>query len=386
MNMTTAVGPEIRPAHSLIYSQAEPRALPVVSVVIPTFSSRSDLAERLHEYGTALADVADIVEILCVGGPGTRARVRELQESAGGWGNLVAVESSITASEDEALRIALSRARGDFILTLPGWREIEPEALRSLFAALPGNDLVTGFRTDERRVLLSKARTGTFHFLVRKLFGQRFKDLFCRVRLGRREVFEEASRFGVRQHFIPLLVAWDGYKVEEVALRTPSATAGAQERVLFALGGHFQALVDLITLFVTLKFLQRPLRFFGFIGMPMLAVGLAVSAYLVIARLAGAISLADRPLLTFSVLLIVLGIQIIAIGLVGEIVIYTAARRLKNYEVAEIVRNGRFETLPPGGAVGGSLPPTSAPQDAGSQEERRQAVELTQRRVAIGSR
>lgn len=102
--------------------------------------------------------------------------------------------------------------------------------------------------------------------------------------------------------------------------------------------GHLRALFDAVTLFVVLKFLFRPLRFFGSIGLPIFLIGAIYSAVLVFGRIFMDVPLADRPALIFSVLMIVLGVQIIALGLVGEIIIFSNSRQIKQYKVSKIIK------------------------------------------------
>ena len=96
-------------------------------------------------------------------------------------------------------------------------------------------------------------------------------------------------------------------------------------------------LLDILALYLVLKFTKKPLRFFGMIGLPILFVGLLSSGGLAIARLAYGVPLADRPALILAVLLIVLGIQILALGLIGELVIFASGRRIKEYTIERIV-------------------------------------------------
>ena len=96
--------------------------------------------------------------------------------------------------------------------------------------------------------------------------------------------------------------------------------------------------MDALMLYVVLKFLRRPMRFFGAIGLPIFLLGLLTTAVLVGYRIFGSTALADRPVLIFSVLMIVLGIQIIGLGLVGEIIIFAQSRRMKQYTVRSIQR------------------------------------------------
>ena len=101
---------------------------------------------------------------------------------------------------------------------------------------------------------------------------------------------------------------------------------------------------DAMTLFVVLKFLHRPLRFFGAIGLPIFLFGLLVTGALIFGRLFMGSALADRPALIFSTLMIVLGVQIIAIGLVGEIIIFASSRQLKQYKVSTILQRDPGDT------------------------------------------
>jgi NO-binding membrane sensor protein with MHYT domain len=96
-------------------------------------------------------------------------------------------------------------------------------------------------------------------------------------------------------------------------------------------------LLDLLTIFFLVKFTKKPLRFFGLVGTALLGLGVAASIYVVIQRFFFDVALADRPALVFSSLLIILGIQIIAIGLIGEIIIFTHAKDLKEYKIDKII-------------------------------------------------
>lgn len=173
--------------------------------------------------------------------------------------------------------------------------------------------------------------------VFRSFFGFTVSDVFSRVRLSRRNVLDEVGRFGVRQHFIPVIAANRGYLVVEVPV-AKSPTEQTATSFNFRPVGHVSALFDAIALFVVLKFLRRPLRFFGAIGLPTFLAGVILTLALVFGRLFFDQSLADRPALIFGVLLIVFGIQILAIGLVGEIIIFANSRRMKQYKVASIIQ------------------------------------------------
>ena len=92
-----------------------------------------------------------------------------------------------------------------------------------------------------------------------------------------------------------------------------------------------------MTIFFLIKFTKKPLRFFGLVGSTLFGLGVVITAYIVGERLFLDTALADRPALILSSLLIVLGIQIIAIGLIGEIIIFTHAKEIKEYKIDRII-------------------------------------------------
>ena len=105
----------------------------------------------------------------------------------------------------------------------------------------------------------------------------------------------------------------------------------------YAPGVYLRRMIDLLTVFFLIKFTKKPLRFFGLTGSAVLAAGAGITLYLVITRLAFGVALSDRPLFLVGILFIVLGLQIFAIGLIGEIIIFTHAKELKEYNVDEII-------------------------------------------------
>ena len=264
------------------------------------------------------------------GDEGMRRAIVELSQRP----HLTAIAPRPWGGEDEAIATGLSHAKGEIVVTLPGWPEIDPEEIDMLIDAIGEADMATGKRTGQRH---SAARVALAHGLLELLFQQRLEDIFCRTRTGRREMFKKIADLGVRQHFLPLVAISEGYRVREIDV-TPAENAVTPALHQLKPGSQISALVDLLSLYVTLKFLKRPLRFFGAIGVPVMLVGGLITAWLMIARLFFDMPLADRPALVFSVMLLVLGIQIIALGLVGEIIIFASSRRIRGYEIEKVLR------------------------------------------------
>jgi hypothetical protein len=304
-----------------------------LSVVLAS-GDRASLAANLRRYRPALDALGLAYEVLCVVEASAEATLVELAALAREWPELEIFSRRPWTGEDAEFGTAFKRARGDLILTLPPWLEIAPGEIARLFERIEEGDMVIANRDVQpigglQQRLLKRA--------FRTIFGHTVSDVFSRVRLSRRAVLEEVGGFGVRQHFIPAIAAERGYRVVEVDVDAETEAAAAAPFV-FRPAGRVRALFDAMTLFVVLKFLRRPLRFFGSIGLPVLAVGAVLTLALVVGRLFFGLPLADRPALIFAVLMVVLGIQIIAIGLVGEIIIFANSRHMKQYKVGTIIR------------------------------------------------
>lgn len=311
-----------------------------LSVVLAA-NDRVNVADALRQYRPALDALDRSYEVLCAIEGTAEKTIAALNALAEDWPELEVLARRPWRGEDAELGTTIKRTSGKLILTLPPYFEIAPENLSALFEPIDECDMVVINRLDQP---IGGVRQRFLKSAFRRFFGHAVSDVFSRVRLSRREVLEEVGGFGVRQHFIPIIAADRGYRVEEVEIDSqanpanPEASEKAGNAFVFRPFGHASAFLDAITLVVVLKFLRRPLRFFGAIGMPVFLIGLVATLALVIARLFFDMPLADRPALIFSVLMIVLGIQIVAIGLVGEIIIFANSRHMKQYKIATVIR------------------------------------------------
>jgi glycosyltransferase involved in cell wall biosynthesis len=310
-------------------------ALPPValSAIVPMFQDRTDAVEVYNAYKAAVEAIGRPYELIyVVSSQSERALVDLKSLQARGESALTLVRGQ-QLDEAEALLSGFKQAQGEIILTLPPDLQVEPADIPKVVAELETCDVAAGRRPPivaTRPRLQAKA----FHWLLRGLFGHAFTDLVCRVRAFRREVIEEISLHGVQPHFLPLLASERGFRIHEVDVRAGrTGRAGVQLSIWNRIG----VLLDILALFLVVKFTKKPLRFFGMIGLPFLLLGVLSTGGLAIARLFFGVGLSDRPALILAVLLIVLGIQILALGLIGELVIFASGRRIKEYTIERIV-------------------------------------------------
>ena len=239
--------------------------------------------------------------------------------------------------EATALSAGFSASSADRILTLPPYLQIEPAEIHRIIEALDDCDVAVGTRVRDKDTRFNKAQSRLFNWTVRKLTGASFTDLGCGARALRRQVADEIQLYGDQHRFLTLLASRQGFRVNEVACRQHPTD---QQSRVYGAGIYVRRLLDVLTAFFLVKFTKKPLRFFGLVGSTLFASGVIMLVVLAFQRLWFDIPAGDRPLLLVATLLVTLGIQIIAIGLIGEIIIFTHARELKEYNIDRIVTGG----------------------------------------------
>jgi glycosyltransferase involved in cell wall biosynthesis len=239
-----------------------------------------------------------------------------------------------TFGETAALRLGIERSRGELILTLPAYFQVKPEGVGPLLEGLDGGtDMVVANRSPRVDSWFNRLQSGAFHRMVGGVGGQRFHDMACGVRLIRRPVAEALPLYGDLHRFIPALALREGYRVQEVAV--PQHPNDARARV-YGPGVYIRRLLDIAGFFFLAKFTEKPLRFFGLVGTVFFGLGAVVSLVLLAERLGGR-GIANRPLLLLGVLLVALGVQLMGLGLVGEIIVHLRSPHRRAYRVRERV-------------------------------------------------
>jgi Glycosyl transferase family 2 len=301
----------------------------LISAVIAVTRDVDDIAAAYHSYRPALTSLGKPVEfIYVVDGPMPRAmQALRALKAAGEPIEILSFATPFGAAA--ALTVGFRHAAGDVVFTLTPQVEVAPDTLPQLFDALATCDLVVA-----RRIYgTGEPQPRKLDRTVNALFGTSLQDVRCGVRAMRAEVAKELTIYGNQHRFLPLLAQSQGFAVREIDL--PAVRPG--NRTTRPLRLDISLLLDVVTVYFLLRFLRKPFRFFGGFGFAILAVGGLFTAYLVAARLLFGVPLVDRPALVLSTLMVVLGIQIISVGLIGEIVAFTYAKDIKDYRVDRVV-------------------------------------------------
>jgi glycosyltransferase involved in cell wall biosynthesis len=312
-----------------------------ISVIIPVGQRHENIRELYEEYRAGLDAVRLPYEFVFVmDGPhrDVMGDVESLIDS--GPGNITMVVLNRSFGESTAIMAGFERACGDYIVTLPAYHQINAADLGKLITPLESKDLVQGWRWPRKGGGLERIRRSMFHGFVGRFTGMRLHDLGCGARAMKRAVLQELSLYGDQHRLLPVLANRQGFSVIEVELRQSERDRfqGVYRPREYA---HF--VLDVFTVFFLVRFTKKPLRFFGMLGASMFGLGALLVLWLVIERLAFNVSLSDRPALLLSALVVVLGLQLFALGLLAELIIFTHARHIKDYQGAEIIQYPRAE-------------------------------------------
>ena len=312
------------------------QSIPAYSVVVPIGPRVDELDLLITEYDAALASTGRTYEIIVVL-DGRRSELLELlQNIAASVSGLQVIELARQFGESAALAAGFDAARADKIMTLPAYYQIDPTEIPSLLDAWEEDDDMLIAVRPRSGASFDKIRRRAFHTLFRMTSGMAFRDLGCGVRLFQGAVAAEIPLYGDQHRFFPALARRRGFRVRELELLQSSKD---MFRGRYRLREYLHRLLDILTVFFLVRFTKKPLRFFGTIGFLAAGFGAIVTLILVIQRLFFDMGLADRPALLLGSLLIVLGVQTFALGLIGELIIFTHGSQMKEYSIRSVIQN-----------------------------------------------
>jgi glycosyltransferase involved in cell wall biosynthesis len=306
-----------------------------LSVIVPVGVRRANLKTLYEEYKAGVAAIGRPYEFIFVlDGPHQDAR-KALEELLEAGEELTVLTLTRTFGESAALMAGFERASGEAVITLPAYHQIDASEIGKLVGALEDSDVAIGRRWPRYGAMFDRARRAAFHTLVNFVTGAHFRDLGCGARAMRREVLAELDLYGDHHRFIAILAGRLGFRVSEVDI-----LQSAHDRFtrIYRPREYARHALDVFSIFFLVRFTKKPLRFFGMLGAAIFSVGALVIAWLAAQRLFMDQQLADRPALLLAALLVVLGMQIFALGLLGELIIFTHARDMKDYRIEQVIQ------------------------------------------------
>ncbi len=310
-----------------------------VSVLVSVDSEPDDLDEMHRELIGELEKLRVDYEVLYLVGPVARGTIVQLQSLQQQDPERVRVlRFAETAGKAGMLAAGIERARGEVLMTIPGTFELDLEVLGALYEAVQQDtDLASATRSRGPVGGSARIQSELFNKLVSLAASSRFRDVASETRAFRRQLAEETPLYGDFDRYLPVFAERVGFRVQEIPARQHARKATPP---LFRPQVYFWRAIDLLSIFFISRFTRHPLRLFGGVGSVFAAIGSVILLVVGIQRLAGA-PLANRPILVLGTLLIGLGVQTFAIGLLGELILFFQTRNTRDYRVSAVYEAAR---------------------------------------------
>lgn len=311
-------------------STRSPSSSPTFSIVIPVHNESESVDELVAAIETAMGALDGDHEVLFVDDGSTDDTLEKLKRLVHTHRQIRVFSFRRKLGKSPALECGFRMAAGEYILTLDADLQDDPGDFQQMHEHLTRHqlDMVSGWRRERRDSLLKIASSKIFNLIVvRMLFGFSFKDMNSGLKLYRADVAKELQLYGGMHRFIPLIVREMGYRVAEVPVRHHERKYGSSK---YRSTKILTEVPDLLTVFFLIKYTTKPLHFFGRIGSLLFALGFGILSYLTVLWFRG-IPIGTRPLLSFGVLLVLVGGQIVFTGLLADLIVNMNQNRKQEF-------------------------------------------------------
>ncbi|MEW6511108.1 MAG: glycosyltransferase family 2 protein [Bacteroidota bacterium] len=294
---------------------------PDISVVIPLFNEEESLRELHQQLRSVLGRMGMRHEMIFVDDGSTDRSFQVLRDLKRNDRHIKIIRFRRNYGKSAALAVGFEKAQGNIVITMDADLQDDPAEIPSLKRRLDeGYDLVSGWKKKRKDPLSKTIPSRFFNFVTAVITGIKIHDFNCGLKAYRREVVKTVKVYGELHRYVPVLAHWEGFRIGEMAVQHRPRKYG---RTKFGIGRFWRGFLDLLTALFTTRYLRRPLHLFGFWGIVAVGAGVLIDGWLAVEWFMGHTSLSNRPLFLGGILCIIVGIQIISIGLLGEMITKT---------------------------------------------------------------
>jgi glycosyltransferase involved in cell wall biosynthesis len=311
-----------------------------ISIVIPVFNEEENIQELYDRLKAVLESVGNEYEILFVDDGSTDNTLLLLQNIQSQDAKMIILSLRRNFGQTAAFAAGFDYSWGDIIVTMDGDLQNDPKDIPKLLALMKDNDLVSGWRKKRKDPLLTRRLPSIIaNWLISKVTGVKLHDYGCSLKAYRREVIKNLKLYGEMHRFIPAVASWYGVRVAEIETVHHPRQRGKSK---YGISRTIKVVLDLIAVKFLQSFSTKPVQFFGPIGILSGVFGVTISIYLSLEKIIFGKDIGGRPLLLLGVLLIIVGIQFIGMGLLGEMMVrvYHETQKKPIYVIKKVIGSG----------------------------------------------
>ncbi|WP_413683601.1 glycosyltransferase family 2 protein [Prochlorococcus sp. MIT 1011] len=312
-----------------------------LSIVVPIYNEEESLPFLVNQLLEVLEPMEETFELVLVNDGSSDNSAEVIRKLSFEIPELVGVMLRKNYGQTAAMAAGFDISSGEIVVTLDGDLQNDPKDIPLLVNKIrDGFDLVSGWRYRRQDAAISrKLPSKIANRLIGKVTDVRLNDYGCSLKAYRKEVLTDMRLYGELHRFLPVLANIEGARITEVKVNHRARQFGSSK---YGIDRTFRVLMDLLTVWFMNRFLTRPMYVFGFGGILAIIGSFITSFYLLIIKLLGE-DIGNRPLLIFSLLLAVTGVQLFGFGLLGELQIrtYHESQNRPIYRIRDTFRGGR---------------------------------------------
>ncbi len=292
-----------------------------LSVVVPIYNERESIPELVDQIQTVMKKIGKGWELICVDDGSTDGSVELLSDLAQKHSFLRPVLFRRNYGQTAAMQAGFDHAQGDVVITLDADLQNDPKDIPRLLETMEAEDadIVSGWRKNRKdNQLIRNLPSQIGNKLIANVTDVRLHDYGCTLKAYRKDVLEHVRIYGELHRFIPAVISQYGAKVVEIEVEHHARKYGSSK---YGLDKTFRVILDLLAVKFFLKYIHRPMHAFGMAGIFCLIPGALFATYLTLLKLFTGADIGGRPLLLLSVMLIIIGIQFIGMGILGELLV-----------------------------------------------------------------
>jgi glycosyltransferase involved in cell wall biosynthesis len=307
-----------------------------LSVVIPIYNEEDSIEQLFAGLKQVLEGLSTSYEIVAVDDGSTDGSFQVLKRLHLADSSLRVIRLRRNFGQSAAFAAGFDQARGEVIVSMDADLQFDPADIRRLLDKIAeGYDIVSGWRVARKEGFFTRRLPSKVaNWLISRITGVRLHDYGCSLKAYRAEVIRNVRLYGELHRFIPALASSMGVRLTEVEVSHQRRQYGESK---YNLSRTVTVLLDLVTVKFLLSYASRPMQVFGLLGIFAFVIGTTIAAYLSFLRLFLGEPIADRPLLMLAILLILVGVQLVTMGLLGELTArtYHEAQGKKIYVIRE---------------------------------------------------
>jgi glycosyltransferase involved in cell wall biosynthesis len=307
-----------------------------ISIVIPSYNEEKNVKDLYLQISSVLKSLKKDYEIIFIDDGSTDNTYKELQKLNSKDNKVRVIKFRKNFGQTQSWSAGFAQAKGKFIITMDSDLQNDPKDIPKLLKKLnEGYDVVSGWRQNRKDTFFKRIFSLFSRFLRQNVIKDEIHDSGCSLKVYKKECIEDLDLHGEMHRYIAEILALKGYKLGEIKVNHRKRKSGKTKYNLIRLPKGF---LDLIVVAFWQKFANRPIHLFGGLGIISTILGFFSGMYLLYEKFFLGLSIANRPLLLLSSLLVIVGIQFIIFGLIADILmkIYFTGER-KSYSIEKVL-------------------------------------------------